>query len=94
MAGFPPGVINIVTCSRENASNVGSALCENHLVKKISFTGSTAVGKILIAQSASTVKKLQMELGGNAPFIVNFIIFISANTFFYKYEYYFFKLGF
>ena len=45
-------------------------MCEHSLVKKISFTGSTAVGKILLANSASTVKRVQMELGGNAPFII------------------------
>ncbi|XP_071123258.1 succinate-semialdehyde dehydrogenase, mitochondrial-like isoform X1 [Mytilus edulis] len=69
-AGLPPGVLNIVTCSRSNAAEVGKMLCENPMVKKISFTGSTVVGKILLQQSASTVKKVSMELGGNAPFIV------------------------
>lgn len=69
-AGLPPGVLNIVTCSRDNAAAVGRTLCENPIVKKISFTGSTAVGKMLLEQSASTVKKVSMELGGNAPFII------------------------
>ncbi len=67
---MPSGVLNIVTASRENTSEVGKALCEHESIKKISFTGSTAVGKILLANSASTVKRLQMELGGDAPFIV------------------------
>ncbi|HET7897398.1 MAG TPA: NAD-dependent succinate-semialdehyde dehydrogenase [Flavisolibacter sp.] len=67
-AGFPPGVYNTVTSS--NSSEVGKELCENPLVRKLSFTGSTAVGKILMAQCASTLKKLSLELGGNAPFLV------------------------
>jgi acyl-CoA reductase-like NAD-dependent aldehyde dehydrogenase len=70
MAGFPPGSVNVVTCSRNNASEVGKAMCDHPLIRKISFTGSTLTGKILIAQSANTVKKLSLELGGNAPFIV------------------------
>ncbi|XP_059175882.1 succinate-semialdehyde dehydrogenase, mitochondrial-like isoform X2 [Physella acuta] len=69
-AGLPPGVLNVVTSGRGNAGPIGKELCENPLVSKISFTGSTAVGKILLAQSASTVKKVSLELGGNAPFIV------------------------
>ncbi|XP_038054347.1 succinate-semialdehyde dehydrogenase, mitochondrial-like [Patiria miniata] len=69
-AGLPPGVFNVVTCSRDNASDVGKVLCESPLVAKISFTGSTATGKILLEQAASTVKRVSMELGGNAPFIV------------------------
>lgn len=69
-AGLPPGVLNVVTCSRNNAGEVGKMLCENPTVKKISFTGSTVVGKILLKQSASTVKKVSLELGGNAPFII------------------------
>ncbi|MBS9720781.1 NAD-dependent succinate-semialdehyde dehydrogenase [Tianweitania sp. BSSL-BM11] len=66
-AGFPKGAVNVVTGS---ASEIGDELCEHPLVKKITFTGSTEVGKILIAKSASTVKKVSMELGGNAPFLV------------------------
>ena len=66
-AGFPPGVFNIVTGS---ANEIGKELTENPIVKKISFTGSTEVGKILLKQSSSTVKKVSMELGGHAPFIV------------------------
>ncbi|KAH9510117.1 hypothetical protein Btru_043509, partial [Bulinus truncatus] len=69
-AGLPPGVLNVVTSDRGNAAAIGKELCENPLVSKISFTGSTAVGKLLLSQSASTVKKVSLELGGNAPFIV------------------------
>ncbi len=65
--GIPKGVVNVVTGS---ASEIGKELCTNPLVRKITFTGSTEVGKILIEQSASTVKKVSMELGGNAPFLV------------------------
>ena len=67
VAGFPDGVFNIITGS---AKEIGMELTKNPKVKKISFTGSTEVGKILMEQSASTVKKLSMELGGHAPFIV------------------------
>ncbi|HEY4200661.1 MAG TPA: NAD-dependent succinate-semialdehyde dehydrogenase [Devosiaceae bacterium] len=66
-AGFPKGVVNVITGS---AREIGAELCANPLVKKLTFTGSTEVGKILLAQSASTVKKTSMELGGNAPFLV------------------------
>ena len=66
-AGIPKGVINIITGS---AKEIGMELSTNPIVKKLSFTGSTEVGKILLAQSASTVKKVSMELGGHAPFIV------------------------
>ena len=67
LAGFPDGVFNIITGS---AKEIGMELTKNPKVKKISFTGSTEVGKILMEQSASTVKKISMELGGHAPFIV------------------------
>ena len=67
-AGVPEGVFNIVTS--KSSSEIGKLLCEHKDVKKISFTGSTRVGKILMEQSASTLKKLSLELGGNAPFIV------------------------
>jgi succinate-semialdehyde dehydrogenase / glutarate-semialdehyde dehydrogenase len=67
-AGFPPGVLNIITGT--NAPEIGGALTANPLVRKLSFTGSTAVGKKLMAQCAGTVKKVSLELGGNAPFIV------------------------
>lgn len=67
-AGIPPGVLNIVTTDR--AELVGSELTSNPAVRKLSFTGSTEVGKLLMAQCAGTVKKLSLELGGNAPFVV------------------------
>ncbi|VTU13200.1 Succinate-semialdehyde dehydrogenase [NADP(+)] GabD [Variovorax sp. SRS16] len=66
-AGIPPGVINVVTGS---AATIGQELTSNPTVRKLSFTGSTEVGKQLMAQCAATVKKVSMELGGNAPFIV------------------------
>jgi len=67
-AGFPPGVINIVTST--DAPAIGEEMCDNKKVRKLSFTGSTRVGKILLKQCADTVKKVSLELGGNAPFIV------------------------
>jgi succinate-semialdehyde dehydrogenase/glutarate-semialdehyde dehydrogenase len=67
-AGFPPGVLNVITSRR--ASEVGGELTTNPAVRKLSFTGSTEVGKLLMAQCAGTVKKVSLELGGNAPFIV------------------------
>ncbi len=67
-AGIPAGVFNVVTTTQSGA--VGKVLTENPLVRKFSFTGSTGIGKLLIRQCASTVKKVSMELGGNAPFIV------------------------
>ena len=67
-AGFPKGVINTVVGT--NASEMGKELCENSKVSKISFTGSTTVGKILMQQCSDSLKKLSLELGGNAPFIV------------------------
>jgi succinate-semialdehyde dehydrogenase/glutarate-semialdehyde dehydrogenase len=66
-AGVPKGVFNVVT---GDAPAIGAELTSNKLVRKIGFTGSTAVGKLLMAQSAGTVKKVSLELGGNAPFIV------------------------
>src|SRR5881398_4080215 len=66
-AGLPKGVLNIVTGS---ATEIGAELTSNPTVRKLSFTGSTEIGKILMAQCAGTVKKLSLELGGNAPFIV------------------------
>lgn len=74
-AGLPAGVVNVITTSSKNTSDVGKLLCESPRVATISFTGSTKVGKILLSQSASTVKRVSLELGGNAPFIV----FDSAN---------------
>lgn len=67
-AGVPAGVLNIVTGT--DSSAIGKALCEDGRVRKLSFTGSTPVGKILYGQCAGTMKKLSLELGGNAPFIV------------------------
>ncbi len=67
-AGIPPGVFNVV-CG-QSASAIGNELTSNPKVRKITFTGSTSVGKRLLEQSAGTVKKTSMELGGNAPFIV------------------------
>ena len=67
-AGFPAGVLNIVTGM--DAPAIGKTLTDSTVVRKISFTGSTEVGKILYRQSADTVKKISLELGGNAPFIV------------------------
>jgi len=67
-AGIPDGVFNVVTAS--SGQEVGLELSTNNKVRKVTFTGSTAVGKILLKQSADTVKKVSMELGGNAPFIV------------------------
>ena len=67
-AGIPPGVINVLTTS--SGDRVGDELVTNPIVRKLSFTGSTAVGKTLLKGCADTVKKVSMELGGNAPFIV------------------------
>ncbi|XP_070822072.1 succinate-semialdehyde dehydrogenase, mitochondrial isoform X2 [Chaetodon trifascialis] len=69
-AGIPAGVFNVVPCSREKTPSVGEVLCTDPLVAKISFTGSTATGKVLLKMAADTVKKASMELGGHAPFIV------------------------
>jgi succinate-semialdehyde dehydrogenase / glutarate-semialdehyde dehydrogenase len=66
-AGVPAGVFNVITGS---ASEIGAELTSNPIVRKLSFTGSTEIGKVLMGQCASTVKKLSLELGGNAPFIV------------------------
>ena len=66
-AGIPDGVVNIIT---GRAGEIGDELCENPAVRKITFTGSTEVGKVLLEKAAGTVKKMSMELGGNAPFIV------------------------
>lgn len=69
-AGFPAGVLNVLTTSVTNSVTVGKELCENPKIRVLSFTGSTAVGKILYKQCASTMKRLGLELGGNAPYIV------------------------
>ena len=68
-AGIPPGVVNIITAMK-NTAEVGETLTTSPTVKKVSFTGSTGVGKLLMQQASSTLKKLSFELGGNAPFIV------------------------
>ena len=70
LAGFPAGVFNVVVADAARAPEIGLELCSNPTVRKVSFTGSTEVGRILLRQSADTVKKLSLELGGNAPFIV------------------------
>jgi succinate-semialdehyde dehydrogenase/glutarate-semialdehyde dehydrogenase len=69
-AGIPPGVLNIVTADREQSILVGKLLCQSPVVQHLSFTGSTQVGRILMQQCAPTVKKMALELGGHAPFIV------------------------
>jgi succinate-semialdehyde dehydrogenase/glutarate-semialdehyde dehydrogenase len=69
-AGMPPGVLNVITADAEQSIAVGKALCASDVVRHLSFTGSTEVGRILMQQCAPTVKKLALELGGNAPFIV------------------------
>mgnify|MGYP003674985511 CR=1 FL=1 len=66
-AGFPPGLMSVVTGA---AGQIGSEMTSNPIVQKVSFTGSTEIGKVLMEQCAATVKKATMELGGNAPFIV------------------------
>ncbi|HIV72077.1 MAG TPA: NAD-dependent succinate-semialdehyde dehydrogenase [Candidatus Aquabacterium excrementipullorum] len=69
-AGMPAGVLNVITADSERSIEVGQILCASDTVRHLSFTGSTEVGRILMKQSAPTVKKLSLELGGNAPFIV------------------------
>jgi len=69
-AGIPAGVLNILSADADNSIAIGKVFCASDTVRHISFTGSTEVGRILLAQSAPTVKKLSLELGGNAPFIV------------------------
>ena len=69
-AGIPKGVLNIVTGDASSSIAIGKELCANPVVRKLSFTGSTEVGRILMRQCADTIKKLSLELGGNAPFIV------------------------
>jgi succinate-semialdehyde dehydrogenase/glutarate-semialdehyde dehydrogenase len=69
-AGIPAGVLNILSADSDNSIAIGKVLCASDVVRHISFTGSTEVGRILMAQSAPTVKKMSLELGGNAPFIV------------------------
>jgi succinate-semialdehyde dehydrogenase/glutarate-semialdehyde dehydrogenase len=69
-AGIPGGVVNVVTGSAESAPLIGRELTTHRSVRKVSFTGSTAVGAMLMAQAASTIKDVSLELGGNAPFLV------------------------
>jgi succinate-semialdehyde dehydrogenase / glutarate-semialdehyde dehydrogenase len=69
-AGFPPGVINILCADAERSIEIGRVLCDSDVVRHLSFTGSTEVGRTLMKQCAPTIKKLSLELGGNAPFIV------------------------
>ena len=69
-AGMPAGVLNILTADSANSIEIGRVLCSSDVVRHLSFTGSTEVGRILAGQCAPTVKKISLELGGNAPFIV------------------------
>ena len=69
-AGIPPGVLNIITADSDNSIAIGKVLCASPVVRKVTFTGSTPVGRILMQQSASSIKKMSLELGGHAPFIV------------------------
>jgi succinate-semialdehyde dehydrogenase/glutarate-semialdehyde dehydrogenase len=69
-AGMPAGVLNVLCADAENSIEIGKVLCSSDVVRHLSFTGSTEVGRILARQCAPTVKKLSLELGGNAPFIV------------------------
>ncbi|KAI1813706.1 aldehyde dehydrogenase [Poronia punctata] len=69
-AGFPKGVMNVLPTTLDNTPSLSEALCKHPIVKKVSFTGSTRVGKILSAHCADSLKKLTLELGGNCPFLV------------------------
>jgi succinate-semialdehyde dehydrogenase/glutarate-semialdehyde dehydrogenase len=69
-AGLPPGVFSVVTGDAEDAPAIGAELTSNPLVRKVGFTGSNEVGKLLMAQCAAGLKKISLELGGNAPFVV------------------------
>ena len=69
-AGIPAGVLNVITADSDNSIAIGKVICDSDTVRHLSFTGSTEVGRILMAQSAPSIKKLALELGGNAPFIV------------------------
>lgn len=68
--GIPSGVLNVLTGDSNRSIEIGQLLCESNIVRKLTFTGSTEVGRILMKQSAPTIKKLSLELGGHAPFIV------------------------
>ncbi len=69
-AGMPAGVLNVLTADASNSIAIGKVVCASDVVRHLSFTGSTEVGRILAAQCAPTIKKISLELGGNAPFIV------------------------
>jgi succinate-semialdehyde dehydrogenase/glutarate-semialdehyde dehydrogenase len=69
-AGIPAGVVNVITGDAAQSVAIGKVLCDSPVVRHLSFTGSTEVGRILMAQCAPTIKKLSLELGGHAPFIV------------------------
>lgn len=69
-AGMPAGVLNVLSADAENSIAIGHVLCDSDVVRHLSFTGSTEVGRILMKQCAPSIKKLSLELGGNAPFIV------------------------
>ena len=69
-AGIPPGVLNIITGDSEQSIEMGQVLCTSPTVRKLTFTGSTPVGRILMQQCAPSIKKMSLELGGHAPFIV------------------------
>jgi succinate-semialdehyde dehydrogenase/glutarate-semialdehyde dehydrogenase len=69
-AGMPAGVLNIITADADQSIEIGKVLCSSDVVRHLSFTGSTEVGRILARQCAHTIKKISLELGGNAPFIV------------------------
>ncbi len=69
-AGMPPGVLNVLAADSQRSIEIGKLLCSSDTVRHLSFTGSTEVGRILAAQCAPTIKKISLELGGNAPFIV------------------------
>ena len=69
-AGLPAGVLNVLTADSQRSIEIGKLLCSSDTVRHLSFTGSTEVGRILAAQCAPTIKKISLELGGNAPFIV------------------------
>ena len=69
-AGMPAGVLNVLTADSANSIEIGNVLCSSDVVRHLSFTGSTEVGRVLARQCANTIKKISLELGGNAPFIV------------------------
>lgn len=69
-AGFPPGVFNIITTDDRNTPAVSEALCKHPLVRKVTFTGSTAIGRLIAQHCSSGLKKLTLELGGNCPFLI------------------------